>query len=238
VDALQRAGELRWYHTIELAPGHLTDGMFDLRPVVGRYGLPDRLDGMRVLDIGTWDGFWAFEMERRGAEEVVALDLDDERELDWPPRRRGEADPAVRRGDGFRLARELLGSSVERVDCNLYEASPAELGSFDLIFCGSVLIHLRDQLLALERIASLCRGRFICAEAYDRLTGLLPFPVSRYRADRIASVVFWEPSARTWKRMLWSAGFDEVVEHGRFKLHSRHGFSVPHVVLHASRAQG
>ena len=44
----------------------MTEGMFDLRPVVDRYGLPARMDGMRALDVGTWDGFWAFEMERRG----------------------------------------------------------------------------------------------------------------------------------------------------------------------------
>jgi hypothetical protein len=52
----------------------VTEGLFDLRPYVERYGLPERMDGMRALEAGTWDGFWAFEMERRGAE-VVALDL-------------------------------------------------------------------------------------------------------------------------------------------------------------------
>ena len=55
-----------WYHTLDLGSGVVTEGMFDLRPVVDRYGLPARMDGMRALDVGTWDGFWAFEMERRG----------------------------------------------------------------------------------------------------------------------------------------------------------------------------
>jgi tRNA (mo5U34)-methyltransferase len=232
MDLLERAAQLRWYHTLELAPGHVTDGMFDLRPMVDRYGLPERMDGLRALDVGAFDGFWAFEMERRGAE-VVALDVEHELDLDWPPRRRVEADPGARRGDGFRLAQEIFGSAVRRVEHNIYDASPAALGTFDLVFCGSVLIHLRDQLLALERISSLCRDRFICAEAYDPLIGLLPFPVSRYRADRHASVVFWEPSVRTWRRMLWTAGFDQVKEHTRFALRSRRGFSVRHVVLHA-----
>jgi tRNA (mo5U34)-methyltransferase len=232
MDLLERAAQLRWYHTLELAPGHVTDGMFDLRPMVDRYGLPADMTGMRALEVGTWDGFWAFEMEKRGAE-VVALDLDDERDLDWPPRRRPAMFPDTPRGDGFRLAKEILGSSVERVNCSIYHATPEELGTFDVVFCGSVLIHLRDQLLALERISSLCRDRFICAEAYDPLIGLLPFPVSRYRADRHASVVFWEPSVRTWRRMLWTAGFDQVKEHTRFALRSRRGFSVRHVVLHA-----
>jgi hypothetical protein len=52
----------------------VTEGLFDLRPYVERYGLPERMDGMRALEVGTWDGFWAFEMEHRRAE-IVALDL-------------------------------------------------------------------------------------------------------------------------------------------------------------------
>jgi tRNA (mo5U34)-methyltransferase len=231
----RRVRELAWYHTLELAPDLETDGWFDLRPYVERFGLPERMEGMRALDVGTWDGFWAFEMERRGAN-VVALDLDDEADLDWPPRRRPERFSEEARGRGFQLAKTLLGSRVERVVRNVYDATPEELGTFDLVFCGSVLIHLRDQLLALERIAELCAGTFICAEEYDRPASLLPFPVSRYLADRDRDVVFWRPSARTWKRMLWSAGFDEVRERHRFKLKPRDGsFSVPHIVIHASK---
>src|SRR5438477_6949218 len=162
-DLLSRANEFGWYHTLELAPGHVTEGMFDLRGYEDRYGLPERMDGMRALDVGTWDGFWAFEMERRGAE-VVALDLDDEADLDWPPRRRPATFPEHLRGQGFRLAKEILGSKVERVNCSIYHAKPEELGTFDLVFCGSVLIHLRDQMLALERIASLTTDTFLSIE--------------------------------------------------------------------------
>ncbi len=234
MDLSKRSEAISWYHTLELAPGVITRGVFDLRPWVSRYGLPDRLDGMRVLEVGTFDGFWAFELERRGAAEVVALDLDDESDLDWPPRRRPEQFQGLLRGDGFRLAKEALSSRVERVVCNIYDADPAELGTFDLVFCGMVLIHLRDQLLALERIARLCRGTFITAEEYDPLTGLIPFPVARYRADRDAAVVFWQPSSSMWRRMLRTAGFDDVRRHARFKVTSSHGYSVRHVVHHAS----
>ncbi len=233
-DLLDRARARRWYHVLELAPGVRTDGWFDLRPYVARYGLPERLDGQRVLEVGTWDGFWAFELERRGAAEVVALDLDDERELDWPPRRRPGSYPDAPRGEGFALAAELLHSHVQRHDLSVYDATPERLGTFDLVFCGSVLMHLRDQMLALERIAALCRGTFVSAEEHDRLGGLLPFPVARYHADRPAAVVFWLPSARTWRRMLWTAGFDDVREHGRFTLRSTEGLKVPHVVHHAT----
>jgi tRNA (mo5U34)-methyltransferase len=236
MELLERARELDWYHTLELAPGHETPGMFDLRSVVDRYELPERMDGMRALDVGTWDGFWAFEMERRGAE-VVALDLDDERDLDWPVDRRPTRPAYTSRGAGFRLAKEALGSKVERVDQSIYRALPEDLGTFDMVFCGSVLIHLRDQLLALERIAALCHGRFISVESYDPLVSLLPFPASRFRARRGgSSVVFWEPSIRAWKAMMLAAGFGDVRQGGRFKLRARAGWTVRHVVLHATSA--
>src|SRR5919202_270345 len=165
-----------------------------------------------------------------------ALDLDDESDLDFPPRRRPKEWSTVKRGDGFRLAKEILGSKVERVNQSIYNATAAELGTFDLVLCSAVLVHLRDQLLALERIAELCgeRGTFIFAEEYDRVTSLLRVPVSRYLADRDKAVVFWLPSARTWKAMLWTAGFERIDERGRFKMRAQQ-FTVPHLVLHAHK---
>jgi tRNA (mo5U34)-methyltransferase len=236
VEPLERAMGMRWYHALELAPGRVTQGLFDLRPYVGHNGLPERMDGLRELEVGTWDGFWAFAMERRGAE-VVALDLDDERDLDWPPRRRPTAFAAEPRGARFALAREILGSRVDRRVVSVYDARPEDLGRFDVVLCGSVLIHLRDQLLALERMAALTRpgGLLISAEEYDRLASLVPFPVSRYRADRESAVVFWLPGIRTWGRMLWTAGYDDVRRHGRFRMRSTEGWSVPHVVHHARK---
>jgi tRNA (mo5U34)-methyltransferase len=237
----ERAEAIDWYHCLELAPGLVTDGVFDLRDQVHHYGLPDRLDGKRALDIGSLNGFWAFEMERRGASEVVSLDVEDPARLDRPVRREPETEATLGKGglapgrEGFELAKEAFGSQVLRVDRSVYEAAPEELGTFDVVFCGSVLIHLRDQLLALERIAALCTDLFISAEQYDRMTGLLPFPAARYLADRKKAVVFWLPSARTWRRMIWSAGFDRVSEHRRFRLHSTRGWKVRHVVHHAHR---
>lgn len=230
-----RAQEIDWYHTLDLGQGIVTPGMFDLRGVTDKYGLPERLDGKRVLEVGTFDGFWSFELERRGAAEVVALDIDDEADLDWPPRFRPEVFSDKLRGDGFRLAKEALGSNVERVSRSIYHALPEDLGTFDLVFCGSVLIHLRDQLLALERIANLTAGTFVSVEAYDPWLNLMPFPMARYRADRDQAVVFWEPSVRTWTRMIDFGGFDDVQRLHRFRLKARDGWTVHHVVHRAVR---
>ncbi len=220
-----------WYHTLDLGGGVVTDGMFDLRPFVDRYGLPD-VAGKRALDVGTFDGFWAFELERRGAV-VTSIDLDRIQQLDWPPRLRPAEDGP--RGQTFQLAREALGSSVERIGCSVYDATPERLGGrFDLVFCGSVLIHLRDPMLALERMAGLCSGQLILAEEHSRR--LAPFRFVRgaeFRGDSPWST-WWIPTASTWLRMVRTAGFDDVREHGRFNMRfrSQRG-GVPHVVIHA-----
>src|SRR5215210_858495 len=78
-----------WYHTLELGDGVVTPGMFDHRPVLQHYPLPEDLTGMKCLDVATMDGYWAFEMERRGAASVTALDLENPDELDWPYALRG-----------------------------------------------------------------------------------------------------------------------------------------------------
>ncbi|MGI8945720.1 MAG: class I SAM-dependent methyltransferase [Thermoleophilaceae bacterium] len=227
-----RVAELApWYHTLDLGGGVLTEGMFDLRPYVDRYGLGE-VAGLRVLDVGTFDGFWAFELERRGAR-VTSLDLDSIQQLDWPPRLRPAGDGP--RGQTFRLAHEALGSSVERVGCSIYEATPDRLGgTFDLVFCGSVLIHLRDPMLALERMAALCAGRLIFAEEHSRR--LAPFGFVRgaeFRGDSPWST-WWIPTVATWLRMAHAAGFEDVRSHARFNMRFRaQRGGVPHVVVHA-----
>ena len=147
-----------WYHTIELAPGVVTPGRVDLRRVAARV-LPDDLSGRRALDVGTFDGFWAFEMERRGAQ-VVAIDVDTLEAAEWPPIHRATLERRARDWDielgrGFRLAADALESSVERVICPVYELDPERIGGpVDFAFSGAILLHLRDPVRALERIAA------------------------------------------------------------------------------------
>jgi tRNA (mo5U34)-methyltransferase len=231
------AEEIDWYHTQELAPGLVTPGMFDLRPHVGRYGLPPSMTGLRVLDVGTFEGFWAFEMERRGAA-VTGLDIDDVQDLDWPPRLRPKE--GGKRGEGFAMARTALGSSVERVAMPIYEATPERLGAFDLIFCGSVMIHLRDPNLALERLAALAApgGRLIFADEYSPKLDRLRFLGIGGAAEFLGEspwMTWWRPASRTWATMISCAGWEDVAIHGRFNMDFRTAKGgVPHVVVHAA----
>jgi len=148
---------LPWYHVLELPGGVTTDGYYDLRKVVSRI-LPDDLSGKRCLDIGTFDGFWAFAMEDRGAAAVVGIDVDDTEELEHPPLKRKANVAAARAsgivpGDGFRLAKRIKGSSVERVSCNVYDLTPEVIGGkVDFVLVGTILQHLRQPVVALERV--------------------------------------------------------------------------------------
>src|SRR6266513_5553982 len=64
-----------WWHSIDIG-GVVTPGLVSMdrqQQMLRDIRLPD-LKGKSVLDIGTFDGFFAFEAERLGATRVVALD--------------------------------------------------------------------------------------------------------------------------------------------------------------------
>jgi tRNA (mo5U34)-methyltransferase len=147
-----------FYHSIPLPDGTVLEGIIPLEALEARereFPLPARLDGKRVLDIGTWDGYFAFAMERRGAE-VVAIDSTEQ--------------------ENFRVARELLGSRVDYRVQDVYELSPERNGMFDVVLFMGVLYHLKHPLLGLERVCSVTRDvaiveSFVTTEA---VTGALP----------------------------------------------------------------
>ena len=205
-----------WYHTMDIAPGVTTPGWFDLRSVVDTFPWPD-VKGKRCLDIGTYDGFLAFEMERRGAAEVVAIDVEDHLLWDWPPDYRAvdlPRDPGFSgppKGAGFRLARELQGSSVDWRPISVYDVSPDLLGRFDVVVMGTLLIHLRDPLRALEAIRSVTNGYFLSTDQIELgLTYLSPRrPL--YRLNGSGGDCQWfNYNAAGHKRLVYAAGFEIV----------------------------
>ena len=200
-----------WYHTIDLPGRGPTPGWFDTRgaPVP----LPARLDGKRCLDVGTYDGYWAFEMERRGAAEVVAIDVLDPDGWDWP----ADATPAgiaavaaQKRGEAFEQAREALGSRARRRERSVHQLSPVRDGGFDVVYCGSLTAHLRDPVGALMAIRSVCRELLVLEDAIDApLTALL-------RRSPAATLHgrdwpwWWKVNAAGLARMAEAAGFAVV----------------------------
>ena len=205
---------LDWYHTLELAPGLVTPGWFDTRRLPELLPLPQTLEGRRCLDVGTFDGFWAFELERRGAAEVVALDILDPAGWDWP----AGSDPATVQtigarkagGRGFELAHAALGSRVRRVEGSVYDLDPARDGRFDFVYLGSLLLHLRDPIGALRRIREVTAGEVLVVDAYDPVLTRLAPRRALARLDAVGRPWWWKPNLAALRRMLAAAGLEEV----------------------------
>jgi tRNA (mo5U34)-methyltransferase len=198
----------------EVAPGIVTPGLFDLRPILDRLPWPD-VRGKRCLDVGTSDGFLAFELERRGAAEVVATDISGHEHWDWelhldrlgPEYLRAVSGEAM--GRGFEVARELRGSAVKREQISVYELTPAALGSFDVVVCGSLLLHLRDPLRALAAIRSVCASRLLCTNQVDLIRSLTHPRKPLVRLDGTSGITqWWLPNAEAHRQMLRAAGFE------------------------------
>ncbi|MEJ7582534.1 MAG: methyltransferase domain-containing protein [Acidimicrobiales bacterium] len=209
---MSRGPDRIWYHTIDLPDGSSTPGWFDTRGAPGHASLPASLGGRRCLDVGTFDGFWAFEMERRGADEVFAVDLDDPAALDWSYDERERGPALVRswgnqRGPGFATAAEALGSTVRRVNCSVYDLDIKDVGQFDLVFCGALLLHLKDPVAALESMRGVCRGELLLVEHLDPWLELAAprVPSARFAADWDQ---WWQANSAGLRAMTERAGFD------------------------------
>ncbi len=127
----------RWHQAMEVVPGVHAPGADDPLPLLRRLGLTPRMDGLRALEVGCRDGFFAFEMERRGAGVTV-----------------------VHRGgptEGFLLARRLRRSRVVSVPGDVYDLVAQDTGPFDVVLLLGVLDRLRHPLLALDVLGDLVR---------------------------------------------------------------------------------
>ena len=126
-----------WWHSFELPDGRRIEGVCaleGLRKRLEQFPIPEDLRGARVLDIGAWDGWYTFEMERRGAE-VVAVDC-------WDNPR-------------FHQMRAVLNSRADYRLMDVYDLTPATVGRFDIVLFMGVLYHLKHPLLALERVCAI-----------------------------------------------------------------------------------
>ena len=203
----------RWYHTINLPDGSSTDGIFDTRATSRDLPWPTQLRAGRCLDIGTCDGFWAFEMEQRGAAEVVAIDVGHASDVDltWEARLATNASTRMPGGTQaarrFALAHQALGSRVRRVECSVYDLDPAQHGQFDVVFLGTLLIHLQDPVRALERVRAVCTGELILVECVDARLDLLSGRVAAAQLSP-APGQWWRTNTAGLTRVLEIAGFE------------------------------
>jgi tRNA (mo5U34)-methyltransferase len=147
-----RAG-VRFYHaSIPLPDGSktaMTENGIDCTGFETVYGF-DKIafSGKSVLDVGCWDGAWAFMAEQKGATEVVGLDNVDFRMWD-----KGN-------NSAWEALHSAYQSKAKYVHGTVYSLPFADK-SFDIVYCLGLLYHLSDPLKALHECFRCCRERLV-----------------------------------------------------------------------------
>ncbi len=208
----EQVASLQWYHSFDLPGGLSTRGYYDHRGIAHKV-LPEDLSGLRCLDAASADGFWAFEMTRRNAREVVSVDLDDHGRQDWQGVAGVGADRSLGSGRArraFEIVNRARGAGVERHDLSVYDITTERLGAFDFVFLGNVLIHLQDPQRALVALRDVCQGEFMSFEVISAvLTILRPLAPCGQLWDG-DDPRWWTPNVRGHRRLLEAAGFEVV----------------------------
>jgi tRNA (mo5U34)-methyltransferase len=193
--------QIRWWHRLDLGNGLETPGRQDSQAKLRTLSLPEDLSGLSVLDIGTWDGFFAFEAERRGASRVVAIDSP---ELNWGGQNGGTR-------EGFDLARRVLRSGVLDREISVLALDPSTVGEFDLVLALGVIYHMVSPLQALSRIAHVTRDLLILDTHVEFID--FPGPVMRFFPGRELGddpTNWWGPNPAAITAMLRVVGFQQV----------------------------
>jgi len=213
------SNDIEWWHSIDLGNGEVTPGRVNQQGEEQKLCLPN-LAGLTVLDIGTWDGYYAFLAERLGASRVLATDS-----FMWN-RGTGRA--------GFDYAHSRLGSHVESLELDVMELSPERVGTWDVVLFLGVLYHLRHPLLGLEHVVSVVKDLLVL-ETYtaspnqvgrECFTETRPALVyTEADSEHVNDHKFFGPNAALVHHWLKMVGFKSETKHQDHR-----------IVVHARRA--
>ena len=195
---------IKWWHRIELEPGLYTPGIVRHGEDGSNYeetlfGIPSDLTGKSVLDIGSWDGYFAFACEKRNAKSVLAVDVPVDKGGNWG----GTA--------GFNFAKKVLRSNVDFKEASVVDLSA--LGLFDITLQYGVLYHLPDLLPALTSTFNATRD-FTLIE-----TAVLPRQMDHRPSLPLAGFLhgyngdptnYWYPNLKCLQDMLIFVGYKKV----------------------------
>ena len=198
-----------WFHTFSLdhsddlyTPGVARDHRYRIP------ALPQDFSGMSVLDVGTFDGFYAFLAEARGARRVVAVDNEQYRA--WVKSRWGLE---LEGGEGFTAIRELLRSKVEYQRLDAFDLAHLE-ETFDFILCFGILHRVDNPmgLLKVLRRRLSAEGR-VLLETYGSPDRTLDAPaaIHAYEAGEVYArddFVYWGFTPACLEAIARHAGFE------------------------------
>lgn len=161
-----------FYQTIALPGYGIVEGTWDHRDNLDAYLGHTDFSGKQVLDVGPGNGFFSFEIEKRGAAKVTALDLGENADWDAVPHSGADVE-ALRTNlrtnvrlceNAFWFSHKALKSQVNLAHGSVYD-TPKLVDAVDIALMGNILQHLRDPFRAIEQVAKVVRDRIIITES-------------------------------------------------------------------------
>lgn len=202
-----------WFHQFEFDNGVVTPGNDPSAEKLHALALPDRLDGMSVIDVGAMEGYFSFQAEARGAARVVATD---HYMWNWSP--------SVL--ENLRLVKRVLGSGVEEQTVSVEDLSPDTVGSFDVALFLGVLYHAPNMVQYLERLRSVTKVFAVVETLVDMLHVDEPcaayYPRLSLNQD---PTNWWGPNLACVRDMLERVGFSRVEFKGLWHLNTLEALS-------------
>lgn len=183
-----------WYQSFNLADWlrieavHDGDSVLDCLDLLG---FPRDFSGKTVLDVGCNAGYYSFVAKSRGAERVVAVELD-----------RHFVRQAQYMSTLLGLEVQFLRDDVHNVD--------TRLGIFDVIICSGLMYHIPDPTNVLARLSDVCADTILIESEFlldPALTSMARFIEGTYRDD---PTNWWIYGPQCLEGMVTAAGFQNA----------------------------
>lgn len=153
--------------------------------------IPLNLKGKSVLDIGAYDGFYSFLCESRGAERVLAIDIEAHDDLSTEKTH----------SSGFQICKKILNSKVEYKKMSVYDLDLIS-ETFDLVLFFGIYYHLANPVLGFEKILPKVNDAlFVAGHVLDTQE-----PIMRYSKDHN----WWVASPQCLLKIGKRLGFKDV----------------------------
>lgn len=212
------ANSNRVYHTYNLKGNLTIPGWYDMDSTVDAINFPD-LKGKTMLDIGPASGFYSFYFEKMGAK-VTSLEIRDSSQFNKygiSPIGENTQARGVFNTTTFKNLMNLMGSNIEYVTGSVYDINRGVIDGrkFDIVFIGSLLVHLRDPIGALAHAASVSKDLLIATTFISDEKSDSPF--MRLARPEKGSIDWWIPNKCCCEHWFYAAGMKKVVIGNRYR---------------------
>jgi len=238
-----------WYHTTDLPDGTAIEGPWDLRGGESAYLGDARLRGTRLFEAGPATGFLTYWMESQGADVTcfeAGFDAGFEYlppviDLDYQAWQADFMKHSCRINNSWWIQHRDRQSSARIAYGDIYNL-PADVGTFDTSFFGSILLHLRDPFRALQQAAAHTEQTIIVTDVLRPGMDDPHDPILRWGMEARAegpNPTWWWLSPGAITRMLWRLGFGtvRVVHHSQkyMNLKNHKTWKIPQFTVVAER---